>query len=74
LPDSITRNSGFSVHNEVVINENDREALVRLAQHVEHISFLSYCKFNGKFNGLPKKATDAMVLEPYRKFYKLIAL
>lgn len=24
--------SGFSVHNEVVINENDREALGRLAQ------------------------------------------
>ncbi len=33
--------SGFSVHNEVVINENDREALVRLAQYVVHASFSS---------------------------------
>ena len=31
--------SGFSVHNEVIINENDREALVRLAQYVVHASF-----------------------------------
>ncbi len=33
------RHSGFSVHNEVVINENDREALGRLAQYVVHASF-----------------------------------
>ena len=31
--------SGFSVHNEVVINENDREVLGRLAQYVIHASF-----------------------------------
>jgi len=31
--------SGFSVHNEVVINENEREALGRLAQYVVHASF-----------------------------------
>jgi hypothetical protein len=31
--------SGFSVHNEVVINQTDREALVRLAQYVVHASF-----------------------------------
>jgi hypothetical protein len=31
--------TGFSVHNEVVINENDREAMFRLAQYVVHASF-----------------------------------
>jgi len=33
--------SGFSVHNEVVINKEDREALGRLAQYVVHASFSS---------------------------------
>jgi len=33
--------SGFSVHNEVVIQKEDREALVRLAQYVVHASFSS---------------------------------
>ena len=31
--------SGFSVHNEVVIQKEDREALVRLAKYVVHASF-----------------------------------
>ncbi|MBU4306307.1 MAG: transposase [Acidobacteria bacterium] len=35
------RHSGFSVHNEVVIQKEDREALVRLAQYVAHASFSS---------------------------------
>ena len=33
--------SGFSVHNEVGIQKEDREALVRLAQYVVHASFSS---------------------------------
>jgi hypothetical protein len=37
----LRRHSGFSVHNEVVINENDREALDLLAQYVAHASFSS---------------------------------
>lgn len=53
------RHSGFSVHNEVVINENDREALVRLAclcvPHADRRSMWPTLHFHQRKSGTSKK-------------------
>ena len=57
--------SGFSVHNDVVIGDSDREALVRLPQCVVHASFsLKKIRYVEKTGCVMYKSNPAKLRSP----------